>query len=83
MLLIDHSAKAGTGSTAAANLHRIAEDYAIRDFAAHGGLKVIARSNLLKRPEDTRDQSSLSDAMAGKTDRFVLLLRKTAPKSGP
>ena len=82
LLLIDHSAKPGTGSeAAAANLHRIDENYAIRDFAAHGGLKVVARSNLLKRPEDSRDQSSLSEPMNGKTDRFVLLLRKEGRKS--
>jgi predicted methyltransferase len=36
LLLVDHSAKAGTGSTAAGTLHRIDEQYARHDFEKHG-----------------------------------------------
>jgi len=77
LLLVDHSAKAGSGSTAASNLHRIEESYAIKDFESHG-FKVIAKSDLLRRPDDPRDQVSYKGPMLGKTDRFLLVFRKAA-----
>src|SRR5690242_2289843 len=36
LLLVDHAAKAGTGSSDAGRLHRIAESYARSDFEKHG-----------------------------------------------
>jgi predicted methyltransferase len=77
LLLVDHSAKAGSGNTAASALHRIDESYAIKDFESHG-FKVVAKSNLLRRSDDARDQVSYKGPMLGKTDRFVLVFRKTA-----
>ena len=77
LLLVDHSAKAGSGSTAASALHRIEEDFAIKDFESHG-LKAIAKSDLLRRPDDARDLVSYKGPALGKTDRFVLVLRKAA-----
>jgi predicted methyltransferase len=77
LLLVDHSAKAGSGNTAASSLHRIDESYAIKDFESRG-LKVVAKSDLLRRPDDVRDQLTYKGPMLGKTDRFVLVLRKTA-----
>lgn len=76
VLLIDHSAKAGHGNSDAGKLHRIEEAFAIRDFAAHG-FKVVAKSDLLRRPDDARDLISYKGPALGKTDRFVLVLRKT------
>jgi predicted methyltransferase len=76
LLLIDHSAKAGSGTADAGSLHRIDEAYAVKDFEAHG-FKVIARSDLLKMPSDTRDQISYKGPMLGKTDRFVLVFRRS------
>jgi predicted methyltransferase len=76
LLLVDHSAKAGHGSSDAGELHRIDEAYAIKDFKAHG-FDVIAKSDLLKMPDDARDQISYKGPMLGKTDRFVLVFRKT------
>jgi predicted methyltransferase len=76
LLLVDHSAKAGSGSTAASALHRIEESHAIADFESRG-LKVAAKSDLLRRPDDARDQVSYKGPMLGKTDRFVLVFRKT------
>jgi len=75
LLLVDHSAKAGTGSADATRLHRIDEAYAIKDFEAHG-LKVAAKSDLLRKPEDARDQLTYKGPMVGKTDRFVVVFRK-------
>jgi predicted methyltransferase len=78
LLLVDHSAKAGSGSTASTPLHRIDENYAIKDFEAHG-FKVAAKSDLLRRPDDARDQLSYKGPAVGKTDRFVLVFRKAQP----
>jgi predicted methyltransferase len=77
LLLVDHSAKAGSGNAAASALHRIEESYAIKDLESFG-LKVAAHSDLLRRPDDARDQISYKGPMLGKTDRFVLIFRKTA-----
>jgi predicted methyltransferase len=76
LLLIDHSAKAGRGKSEAGTLHRIEEAFAIQDFGAHG-FKVVANSNLLRRPDDARDLISYKGPALGKTDRFVVLFRKT------
>ena len=77
LLLVDHSAKAGSGAAAASGLHRIQESYAIKDFESRG-LKVVGKSDLLRRPDDARDQVSYKGPALGKTDRFVLIFRKTA-----
>jgi predicted methyltransferase len=77
LLVVDHSAKAGSGTAAASNLHRMDESYAVKDFESRG-LKVVARSDVLKRPDDARDQVSYKGPALGKTDRFVLLFRKGA-----
>jgi predicted methyltransferase len=75
LLLVDHSAKPGSGTTAASSLHRIEESYAVKDFESRG-LKVAAKSDLLRRPGDARDQISYKGPAVGKTDRFVLVFRK-------
>jgi predicted methyltransferase len=77
LLLVDHSAKPGSGNTAASSLHRIEESYAVKDFEKRG-LKVVAKSDLLRRPDDARDQISYKGPAAGKTDRFVLVFRKAS-----
>ena len=76
ILLIDHSAKPGTGSSAAGPLHRIDEDYARQDFEKHG-FKLVGKSDLLRRPEDARDAITYKGPMVGKTDRFVLVFRRS------
>ena len=75
LLVVDHSARPGSGSSAAGKLHRIDEAYALHDWESHG-LKLVARSDVLRKPEDARDQISYKEPMLGKTDRFVLVLRK-------
>jgi predicted methyltransferase len=76
LLLIDHSAKAGHGKDDAGELHRIEEAFAVKDFASHGFI-VVAKSDLLTRPDDKRDLISYKGPARGKTDRFVLVFRKT------
>jgi predicted methyltransferase len=75
LVIVDHSAKAGTGSSAATPLHRIDEAYAKKDFESRG-LKLTAHSDALRRPDDKRDLLSYEGPGAGKTDRFVLVFRK-------
>jgi predicted methyltransferase len=77
LLIVDHSAKPGTGSHDASSLHRIDEAFAQHDFESRG-LKLVAKSDLLRKPEDARDQISYKQPMLGKTDRFVLVFRKQA-----
>jgi predicted methyltransferase len=75
LLIVDHSAKAGTGSAEATPLHRIEESFARKDFESRG-LKLAAHSDLLRHPEDKRDTNSYQGPAVGKTDRFVLVFRK-------
>jgi predicted methyltransferase len=75
LLVVDHSAAKGHGSSDASTLHRIEEDFAIKDFKSHG-LRVVAKSDVLRMPLDQRDQISYKPPILGKTDRFVLLFRK-------
>jgi predicted methyltransferase len=77
LLIVDHSAKAGTGNTVASSLHRIDEAFARQDFESRG-LKLVAHSDVLRKPEDPRDQISYKPPALGKTDRFVLVFRKRA-----
>jgi predicted methyltransferase len=78
LLLVDHSAKAGTGSSAATPLHRIDEAYARQEFAKHG-FTLVRTSDVLRRPDDPRDQISYKGPMVGKTDRFVLVFTHHEP----
>jgi predicted methyltransferase len=75
LVVEDHSAKPGTGSSAAGDLHRIDEAYAVAEFQKHG-FKLIDKSDVLRRPDDPRDQITYKGPMVGKTDRFVLVFRK-------
>jgi predicted methyltransferase len=75
LLLVDHSAKPGTGSSAAGPLHRIDEQFAQADFEK-AGFRLIAKSDVLRRTDDARDQLTYQGPMVGKTDRFVLVFRR-------
>ena len=77
LVLVDHSSKPGAGTTAASSLHRIDEAYALHDFESRG-LKLVAKSDALRRPDDPRTQVSYKEPILGKTDRFVMVFRKEA-----
>jgi predicted methyltransferase len=76
LLLVDHSAKPGTGSADAGRLHRIDEEYARHDFEKYG-FRFVSKSDVVRRPDDPRDQITYKGPMVGKTDRFVMVFRKT------
>jgi predicted methyltransferase len=77
LVVVDHSAKPGSGSADASALHRIDEAFAVKDFESHG-LKLTGKSELLRRPDDARDQVTYKGPMLGKTDRFILVFHKPA-----
>jgi predicted methyltransferase len=75
LLIVDHSAKAGTGSADADSLHRIDDVYARHDIESHG-FKLIAHGDFLRNPSDDRTKISYQPPALGKTDRFVYVFRK-------
>jgi predicted methyltransferase len=77
LVLVDHSSKPGAGNTVASSLHRIDEAYALHDFESRG-LKLVGKSDALRRSDDPRTQVSYKEPILGKTDRFVLVFRKQA-----
>jgi predicted methyltransferase len=75
LLLVDHSAQEGTGSSAAQTLHRIDEQFAIADFREHG-LEFEREIAVLRNADDDRSKNVFDPSIRGKTDRFVHLYRK-------
>ena len=76
--VIDHSAKDGTGSDAAKELHRIEKKF-VQTEIEQTGFKLDRESDLFAHPEDTRDWSASPSAAAdkrGQSDRFVLVFKK-------
>jgi len=75
LLVIDHSAAAGAGLAAANAVHRMDREAAIAALTA-AGFRVEAESALYLRPDDPRTANVFDPAIRGKTDQFVLRLRK-------
>ncbi|MEJ1965331.1 MAG: methyltransferase domain-containing protein [Gammaproteobacteria bacterium] len=75
LLVVDHSARAGTGKADASSLHRIDETFARKDFESHG-FELTGHSEVLRRPDDKRDLLSYDGPGLNHTDRFVLVFRK-------
>lgn len=74
LLIVDHAAVAGTGSSAAQTLHRIDEAFATRDLEAHG-FRLAGHFDGLRNPADDRTKLVFDPAIRGHTDRFVHLYR--------
>jgi predicted methyltransferase len=75
LLVVDHSAKPGTGNADATRLHRIEEAFAKKDIESHG-FELVSHSDALRKPEDKRDLLSYEGPALGHTDRFALVFRK-------
>jgi len=75
LLVVDHSASAGAGIAAANSVHRMDRDAAIAALTA-AGFTLEAESVLYLRPEDPRTANVFDPAIRGRTDQFVLRLRK-------
>ena len=70
--IIDHAGNEGADN---ASLHRIAKARVIESAEA-AGFVVEAESDLLASAADDRSQGVFGPGIRGKTDRFVLRLRK-------
>jgi predicted methyltransferase len=77
LLVVDHSAAGGSGTSAANALHRIDKQAAISALTA-AGFVLEAESDLYARPDDPRTANVFAPEIRGKTDQFVLRLRKPA-----
>jgi len=75
LLIVDHSAKAGTGIEQAQKLHRIDREYVIKELISKG-YKLMNSSDILANPSDKRTLSPFKPETLRKTDRFVLVFEK-------
>ena len=75
LLIVDHAAVAGSGSTPAQTLHRIDEAFAIKDIESHG-FRLVRRFEGLRNPADDHLKRVFDPAIRGHTDRFVHLYEK-------
>lgn len=75
LVVVDHSAVAGSGTRDADTLHRIDKAAVIEALTA-AGFKLEAEAPLYVRPEDSRSANVFDPAIRGKTDQFTLRFRK-------
>jgi predicted methyltransferase len=73
LVIADHSASAGQGTTVGKTLHRI-EESALRQEIEAAGFRLIAEGNFWRNPEDTHDFPSFRPTMP--VDNFVLKFQK-------
>jgi predicted methyltransferase len=73
LIIADHSAKPGEGTTVAKTLHRIEEATLRREIEA-AGFKLAAEGDFLRHPEDPRDDKVFKPAVP--VDNFVLKYQK-------
>ena len=74
LLIVDHAAAAGSGNSAAQNLHRIDEAFAKTDIASHG-FELEKMWDGYRNPGDDLAKLVFDPAVRGKTDRFTHLYR--------
>jgi predicted methyltransferase len=73
LVIADHSAKAGAGTSVGKTLHRIEEAVLRREVEA-AGFKLTAEGDFLRHPEDTRDFNV--NRPTGPVDEFILRFEK-------
>jgi predicted methyltransferase len=73
VVIVDHAARPGSGTSDTDALHRIDEDLAKAEMKA-AGFVLVAESNVLRNPSD--DHTVLVFKMHDHTDQFVLRWRK-------
>ena len=73
LVIADHSAKPGEGTSVGKTLHRIEESVLRREVEA-AGFKLVEEADFLRHPEDTRDFSV--NRPTGPVDEFVLKFQK-------
>lgn len=75
LLIVDHSAKDGSGKAPAQSLHRIDEAFAKQDITSHG-FELEKTWDGYRNSEDDRTVMVFDPAIREKTDRFTHLYRK-------
>jgi predicted methyltransferase len=74
LVIADHSAKAGDGTSVGKSLHRIEESALRREIEA-AGFKLVAEGDFWRHPEDARD-FSIQPPSGKAVDEFVLKFQK-------
>ena len=77
-LIVDHSARVGSGLKDVETLHRI-EEQVVKDEIISVGFKLARSADFLRSPSDTRDWSAsprVAGERRGTSDRFVLAFVK-------
>ncbi len=75
LIVVDHSAADGSGTTAADGLHRIDKAAVVAALTA-AGFTLEAESDLYARADDPRTANVFDEGIRGKTDQFALRFRK-------
>lgn len=75
LVVVDHKAADGSGTTLSDSLHRI-DKAAVVDTLTKAGFKLEAESDLYKRTDDPHTANVFDAAIRGKTDQFALRFRK-------
>ena len=75
LVVVDHSAAVGSGTSLSDKLHRI-DRQAVIDELTGAGFKLEAVSDLYARPADPRTANVFDPAIRGQTDQFSLRFRK-------
>jgi predicted methyltransferase len=73
LVIADHSAKAGAGTSVGKTLHRI-EESALKSEVEAAGFKLVAGADFLRHPEDPRDEPIFRPKVP--VDEFVLKFQK-------
>jgi len=75
LLVIDHSAPAGSGVQDTNTLHRI-DEAVVKTEVESAGFKLVGESDILKNPKDPRTAVVFDPSVKGKTDQFMLKFEK-------
>jgi predicted methyltransferase len=68
-VIADHAGRAGTGISESGTLHRVEEEFVVREVEA-AGFRLAQRGDFLRNPKDPRDRNTPEPAMP--KDEFVL-----------
>jgi len=75
LLIVDHAAPDGSGTSVTQEIHRIDPAFARADIESNG-LRLIATSDVLRNPDDPRTMNVFAKDIRGKTDRFIMVFEK-------
>src|SRR5690606_18190826 len=81
--VVDHSGRAGSGSSEVKTLHRI-EESLVREEIEAAGFRLVGEASFLRNPDDPRDWNAAPSAAGerrGSSDRFVLKFEKPAAEA--